>query len=324
MLTILDLFSGIGGFKTGVSRKDNRVISVDRDPFNPAHNEAVVTGHLLNHNPKDIFLNKSVLDLNPVDFTKYDIDWLHISPPCQSFSLASTHSERENDILLATKCAEFVSVLKPKIVTIENVPAFAHSRSYGVIKEALSYLQVKSSVLDFYYYGVPQNRVRFIAIASETGLHPMAIPCQPTVSWFESIEDLVPSLFELPLTSHQQYYIDNQHSIATNETFIIARFNRKTKKAVIRGKNEPCKTILSSMFGVCNPNSGILNTGRSQVFNVVINDVSFNASMRCIARWGGFPDTFKLSGYPIIDGRGIGNSIPPKFSALLYDYIFKH
>ena len=78
----------------------------------------------------------NLLDCDPVDFERVDV--LHASPPCTRASVANNSAEVNEDglkespldIALADKVIEFINVLQPSIVTIENVYAYRLFQSW--------------------------------------------------------------------------------------------------------------------------------------------------------------------------------------------------
>lgn len=152
-----------------------------------------------------------ILDCNPADFER--VTYLHASPPCPNFSNAKANGEEtELDISLAQKVAEFITILRPRFFTLENVYQYRTSQSWGIIERAL---HEAGYLFDYWHvcmadYGVPQTRRRMIAIARLDGIRPQLPPAthaenpisglfgtlRTWVGWYEAIEDLIPGLPE--------------------------------------------------------------------------------------------------------------------------------
>lgn len=139
----------------------------------------------------------NLLDCDPAKFAWVGI--LHASPPCPSFSVANANSsETANDIALARKVAEFVTKLRPRIFTLENVIAYRHSKSWRIVEAALYgtgyWLHVDHvNAADM---GVPQTRKRMIVRAVQGGFVPYLPEPVAWVGWYAAIEDILHTLPE--------------------------------------------------------------------------------------------------------------------------------
>lgn len=149
-----------------------------------------------------------VLEQNPHSYERVDV--LHASPPCTRASVANGSAEVNEDglkespldIALANKCIEFVEVLQPEIVTIENVwgyrrfQAWRGGRKCEGIQSALYRLGYWVSVehVNAADMGVPQTRRRMIVRAIRGGMVPHLPQSKPWVGWYAAIEDILHTL----------------------------------------------------------------------------------------------------------------------------------
>jgi DNA (cytosine-5)-methyltransferase 1 len=150
-----------------------------------------------NHNLGGHVVTGDILQTNPRRFEAVDV--LHASPPCPNFSAAKVGgAETALDIALAVKVAEFVTVLEPRVFTLENVPAYRHSKSWAFIQYTLYKLGywLHVDVLNAADFGVPQTRRRLVVRAVRGGFVPHLPPKTPWRGWYEAIEDLIPDLPE--------------------------------------------------------------------------------------------------------------------------------
>ena len=98
-------------------------------------------------------------------------------PPCQGFSLAGRRNPKDPRNRLTEKYLEFVKLVEPRYVVIENVRGFNTSFSSAksktdrtpysaIVKEKLSAAgyNVFSNYIDCSDFGVPQKRTRFFMI----------------------------------------------------------------------------------------------------------------------------------------------------------------
>ena len=92
--------------------------------------------------------------------------------PCQYWSRINTNREKSKATKdLLKEFQRFVAWFKPAYVLVENVPHFLKHKDENVLGEFLSFLENESyvynnEIVDANYYGVPQNRKRYLLIAS--------------------------------------------------------------------------------------------------------------------------------------------------------------
>lgn len=119
-----------------------------------------------------------------------DIDLISGGPPCQSFSLAGKREKNDHKNTLPLSFAQIAGLIQPKSVILENVKGITSPFTEGD-KKYYAWLEVsKAFVLEGFvpicmmlnskYFGVPQNRPRFILIAYRFDI-------------FESLQKLYPN-----------------------------------------------------------------------------------------------------------------------------------
>ena len=169
-MKFLDLFAGIGGFRLGMERAGHECIGFcEIDKFARASYKAIhdTTGEIELH---DI---TTVSD----DFIRSigNVDAICGGFPCQAFSIAGKRQGFEDTRgTLFFEIARFASVLKPRILFLENVKGLLHhdkGRTFGTILETLEELgyDVEWQVLNSKDFGVPQNRKRVFIIGHLRG-----------------------------------------------------------------------------------------------------------------------------------------------------------
>ena len=104
-----------------------------------------------------------------------DIDLISGGPPCQSFSLAGLREKDNKKNLLPLSFAKFAGIVKPKMVLLENVkgitsPFSIEGQKYYAWVEVAKAFCIEGFVpicmmLNSKYFGIPQNRPRFILMA---------------------------------------------------------------------------------------------------------------------------------------------------------------
>lgn len=115
--------------------------------------------------------NPSIVD----QIRKDDITLLSGGPPCQSFSLAGKREKNNAKNLLPLSFAKFAGLIKPKFVILENVkgitaPFTENGKKYYAWFEVAKAFALEGFVpvcmlLNSKYFGVAQNRPRFILLA---------------------------------------------------------------------------------------------------------------------------------------------------------------
>jgi DNA (cytosine-5)-methyltransferase 1 len=168
----VDFFCGVGGATKGFQRAGIEIIKgFDID---------ATCSKTYEENCRPAYFSQVNLNiLNPetvkqeLKEIEYDSLVLIACAPCQPFSrsykkIAST-DDRTHLIL---RFLDFVKVLKPSVIFVENVPAFEQAEGGSFVSRLQKYdlnYQVNFKLINAKNYGVPQNRSRFILLASKKG-----------------------------------------------------------------------------------------------------------------------------------------------------------
>ena len=331
--TFTDLFSGCGGVAAGaIAAGFEPLESVEFDPRIAEIHKANIGGKM--H-------VKNILDCNPFKFEKPDL--LHASPVCKSFSTANTNKgEHQLDIDCAKKTAEFVTVLQPQYFTLENVQAYAKSKSFAFIVDTLYSLGywLNYQVLNAADFGVPQSRRRLILIAIKGGFIPPLPPKSRHIGWYEAISDLVWDLPDTQLAEWQIKALPNEILVPNGNHCVKALLIENTgarsdRPLQARNADDPSWTLRAmgkdghyhranallvhpsdqrTMPVIEAPDPAFTltsNQGGNHVKALLENAQIKALDIRCLARLQSFPDDYKWTGKKSIDGMGIGNSVPP-------------
>ena len=118
-----------------------------------------------------LFQNKSICKKLRED----NIDLISGGPPCQSFSLAGRREKDNKKNLLPLSFSRLAGLIKPKIILLENVKGITSPFTIEGEKHYAWVEVAKAFCLEGYipicmmvnskYFGVPQNRPRFILLA---------------------------------------------------------------------------------------------------------------------------------------------------------------
>jgi DNA (cytosine-5)-methyltransferase 1 len=233
MKTFASLFTGFGGADLGA-------IAAGLQPVWGVEYDAKIA-EVANHNLGQHIQVADILSCDPLHFERPDV--LHASPPCPSFSVAKANGqETPHDIAMASKVAEFVSVLTPEIFTLENVYAYRNSKSWRIIENALYkagyWLHIDH--VNSADYGVPQTRKRMIVRAVRGGFVPYLPQPVKWVGWYEAIKDLIPTLPNSQFASWQLERLPK----SLKESFFVQVQGEGGDG--IRFMSEPAQTISSS------------------------------------------------------------------------------
>jgi DNA (cytosine-5)-methyltransferase 1 len=169
-LTVFDCFCGLGGLSIGATFAGLQVIAgVDADEAatnvysNVFSADRTLNSDLLSESPRSV--------LKRAKIRKGDVDVLVGGPPCQPYSI-NNHARGTHDVrcALVEKYLQFVSILQPQWLVMENVPGFASIENGQFLCRLLRSLKyrnynVESLILDASRFGVPQRRKRLIIIA---------------------------------------------------------------------------------------------------------------------------------------------------------------
>ena len=169
-MKFLDLFAGIGGFRLGMEAARHECIGfceIDkfaRESYKAIHDtRGEIELHDITSVPDELIQSIGHVDVICGGF------------PCQAFSIAGNRRGFEDTRgTLFFEIARFVSILRPRIIFLENVKGLlSHDkgRTFETILETLDELgyDVEWQVLNSKDFGVPQNRERVFIIGRLRG-----------------------------------------------------------------------------------------------------------------------------------------------------------
>lgn len=180
-LTHIDLFSGPGGIATGFKACGINTIIANE------YVDSVCETYIANH-PETVMLCEDIRDITDKKIKSElqkqglkEVDIVSAGFPCETFSTAGATSRASNDHrnLLYKEAIRIANAANAKILMLENVPAFLSKKVvkgeptlyYDLLMQDLKesgYKYIKYRILDASDYGVPQNRKRFVLLASKT------------------------------------------------------------------------------------------------------------------------------------------------------------
>lgn len=350
--TVVDLFSGCGGISWGLQEAGFCILA-GVDLWRPA-----LRTFQLNHPHSRVFeadLTKLAPQqlLQDLGLGEGELDCLVGGPPCQGFSKNVPATERfleDPRNLLFRNFLDFVKVLAPKTVLIENVAELYNAFSGQIREEIQSGLsslgyEVQIAVIYAPEYGVPQRRRRCFFIASRTGVKPELPPAtfgsadiknlKPFLSAWSAISDL-PILYNgegyepmeyvsLPGNDYQTHM--RRTSIALYD-HVTRTLNAKQYARISSIKPGQGLRDLPPPLQTKGGYSGAYGRLDFEMMAPTITRWVFHPgsgrfchpqqprllTIREVARLQSFPDTFRFTGTYIEKAHQVGNAVPPHIS----------
>ena len=228
--TAIDLFSGSGSATAALKSAHFRVVAaVDN------HHESCAT-YRLNHPDVQLF-ESDIRKLDPRVLQhrclgKAPLDLMIVCAPCQPFSSQNRKRGQDGRARLLISAAQFVKVLKPSIIFVENVPGLASRENTDLLQEfrqtcGKEYDFSEPTCVDAADYGVPQRRVRCLLMGSRVGMAP-SIP--PPITPNDARRTVRHAIFDLPsLVSGQGDPQDPLHTARVHQPIAIERLKAISK-----------------------------------------------------------------------------------------------
>lgn len=235
----------------------------------------------------------------------------HGGPPCQSFSVAAnqrfsksgdnfkrTGFNDEEKGTLIFDYIWFIKTFQPLAFLIENVEGIADFDTEGQIKAALDdlasygYVITKPQIVNAAYYGVPQNRLRWIVVGTR-GNTPIAFP-KPN-------KTVTPcgSVFVRNLEGTENH-ITREHTAQSISRYMLLDYGGRDKLGRVDRLDPrlPSKTVIAG---------GTKGGGRSHLHPFSPRTLS----VRECARLQTFPDNYVFTGVNARQFTQVGNAVPP-------------
>lgn len=189
MLTFIDLFAGIGGFRIALENLGCKCIfSSEIDPYSRK-----VYLENFGHLPENDDIRK--LDENEVP--EHDI--LCAGFPCQAFSIAGKKNGFEDARgTLFFEIARIINVKKPKAFLLENVQGLlTHNKGQtlktilDILENDLQYFVPSPKILNARNFGVPQNRPRIFIVGFRKDLNIFNFSYPKPIGQIVSLKDIL-------------------------------------------------------------------------------------------------------------------------------------
>lgn len=340
MKTCYSLFSGCGGSDVGMEMAGYRSIGgieyhhPAADIFDQNHNIPLVRSNI--HNIRSI--------------PSIDLLWISPPCPSFSIANINK-GETDRDIALATHIADLISSSNPRHIAIENVRGYRDSRSLQIIIDRLTEMgySIDIAIYNAADYGTPTTRQRLIVRSSLDKLHRVIKthqkPCAQMglfdlpswISWWDAVGDRVGELPRSRLTDNQIRSLDNyqQKGRLVKLPCIVDSANSRGDEARLSvwESDRPCWTITGTSIILLIERCGyrdspnvyhdvpsptirsmqhIDDKGSYRVaYNIIDSYDCYDADVKCLAAWQGFPSDYDWGDNRGEAGRSIGNAVPP-------------
>lgn len=243
-------------------------------------------------------------------------DVIIAGPPCQGFSTLGRRDPKDVRNELGLSILDWSSKLGPKVVVIENVPAFIQTPWFEVLTGGLREqgYETQVFVLDAIDYGAAQRRTRAFTIASRVGAIGRPIPRKSR-----------PRTFREVVQNRSISECDPMHIWPKPSDLARKRFEAIPylggKGDLMRHRPDLCppswqkiKGEATDVWGRIDPEAptntircSFLNPSKGRYIHPTENRV---LSLREGARLQGIPDSWVLYGEPSPIARQIGNGVP--------------
>jgi DNA (cytosine-5)-methyltransferase 1 len=317
------MFSGCGGMDLGLIQAGYDVVWA-----NDLKPDACET---YKHNIGEIICG----DINDLPRPSIEgVDLLTAGFPCQPFSNAGSRKgtdDHRGNLYLST--FDFIEALNPKAVVYENVRGLLSfmGKEKKLIDEIADTLRekynyhVKYKLLNFSHYGIPQNRIRVILVAlrdpdylEEVFPHPVTDKDLSIKATLKGINKKTPNQTELmklnPQALHYGSMIPEGGSWKNLPYDVLPERWKKIRDNMAKyhypnffrrySRNDVSGTITAAFKP---ENAAVWHPTEDRIFSV-----------REIARFQTFPDTFEFKGSSIKSKyEQIGNAVPPEMARLV-------
>lgn len=344
---VLDLFSGAGGFSSGLDSVKNiktvEALDIDEYATNTFKcnfpDACVITGDITNSEIK-----KEVID----NAKRLNVNMIVGGPPCQGFSLKGKNLGLEDPRnFLFLEYFELVKEIKPEIFVIENVKNILNSEN-GYFKDliiekfsSLGYI-INYGVLNAKNFGVPESRERAIIIGSLSKSVELPKGNDKIVTVRDAISDLAylnsgegdfESDYKLPSSSSYQkklrkkklynHMATNHSKVALDKLSLIPPEGDKTSlpKELV-GKQKFATTWSRLVWDTYSPT---IDTRFDTPSNGRNSHPILNRAItpREAARIQSFSDDFIFYGPKTSICKQIGNAVPPFLGKAIGESIMK-
>lgn len=210
------------------------------------------------------------------DIKKQNIDLLSGGPPCQGFSLAGKRIKDDRKNLLPLSFVKFAELIQPKVVLLENVKGITAPfetedglKHYAWLEVAKAFAMIGyvpiCMLINSKYFGIPQNRPRFILFAFREDifnkLFNKSINSKETISiysnslkFFKKTKENIGSLVKINKNDLEIYDIEQQPDLFNGQLLPLIKTNKSsfvTAEEAIYDITDTCRAY--KLSSISNP-----------------------------------------------------------------------
>ncbi|SDI63685.1 DNA cytosine methyltransferase [Natribacillus halophilus] len=345
MLSVMDLFSGVGGLSHGFRNAGFKIVlsnEIDSD---------IAFSYQSNHIGVNM-LNEDITKIDSSYFHPYkgNVDVIIGGPPCQGFSQKGHRNILEDDRnFLFRFFYNVVEYIRPTYFLIENVPNILTTNNghfkkviYDMFNE-IGY-NLDSAIINAFEYGVPQIRRRAFILGKYNGHISLPLGTSDRVTAIDAIEDLAfldsgegEEIQEYKFTPHSFYQSELRkgstklfNHVATKHSKLAIERMRMVPKGKGREslpKEHHTKSIYSGTWGrIIEDQPSVTMTTRFDTPSSGRFTHPFlhrAITVREAARFQSFPDTFRFYGTKSSQMKQVGNAVPPKLALKIAEVIYR-
>ncbi len=235
----------------------------------------------------------------------------HGGPPCQPFSIAANQRFAKNGIKfkrqgfadeekgeLLFDYLWYIKQFMPRAFFIENVAGIKNCDDDGKIKSALDELSAlgydipNPKIVNAAYFGVPQNRMRWLIVGTRTGKPiEFPIPNKYTATCYETFNRSLDGMKNHRTREHTAESVSRYMQLGYGNRDQLGRVDRLNPYL-------PSKTVIAG---------GAKGGGRSHLHPYSPRTIS----VRECARLQTFPDSYVFTGATARQFTQVGNAVPP-------------
>ncbi len=238
------------------------------------------------------------------------VDGVIGGPPCQGFSTAGKGNPDDPRNFLWREYFRVVKLSQPRFIVLENVPGLLRNRNRVHFDELINSFEelgfeLTYGVLNAADFGAPQNRKRLILLGGKgftinlpkrTKMHHVTVA--------EAIDDL---MMETECPNHEP----NAHAPHVVERWSLLKPGEEDpgyRRARLHA-DRPSTTIRAG--GGYGPKGNHLAGFHPPIHHILPRQLT----VREAARIQGFPDSWIFAGSKTVQGRQVGNAVPPPLAA---------
>lgn len=334
-LKFIDLFSGCGGFSTGLEMAGHDcLLGVDFD-------KDAIESFALNHPNAKTFLG----DIKTLTTQKLKsllgnqmIDMVVGGPPCQGFSTVGKGHANDDRNKLFMEFVRIVKVLNPNIILFENVTGMLAQKNRKTLLaifrhfEKLGY-QMDARVMNAHEYGVPSRRRRAIIMGVKNGhaIFPEVVSDR-SITVGEALCDL--SSLDGNTYNHDVSLADIKNEIDLKRLKYIPtgagiRYEKDQKKYLPRSlwfdvdwnklREKRFRQTRLQRLALDQPSPTILTSRTSYYHPTEHRYLTVREAAACQS----FPNDFVFCGSVTSSFRQIGNAVPPVMAMAIGESLYK-